>query len=201
MRQKKASGVDITCQQPSMYSLTLLAPTPPESKKTKQDVQPVWNRVPCRTAGSRLVMKPHIHKYYSSRTNKYMMSEPPVTRKLFKMCPLVLLTMLERIVWIWRLSFDANDRILLFFYLFTFGWEAFLVKHVRIRTMPVAAASSSSYNNHEWRYKSLHEGALFHFFLSHVLMGKKTPKQTKNHPILRWSHTQTHKKGSRQSDT
>lgn len=34
----------------------------PDSEETKQDVQPVWNRVPCRTAGICLIMKPHLIK-------------------------------------------------------------------------------------------------------------------------------------------
>lgn len=41
----------------------------PDSGETKQDVPPVWNRVPCRTAGNnprsfrrKLVITPHVNK-------------------------------------------------------------------------------------------------------------------------------------------
>lgn len=38
----------------------------PDSEETKQDVQPVWNRVPYRTAGRSLIMKPRINKEIAS---------------------------------------------------------------------------------------------------------------------------------------
>lgn len=61
---KKASGVHDHMPTALYVQSDALSP---DSEETKQDVQPVWNRVPCRTAGNSLIMKLDIYKHFYKR--------------------------------------------------------------------------------------------------------------------------------------